>query len=565
MTAVAERVDDLADFRAWAREIRDDRIAARSLPPLVRLWDGDYHYRGRCCSELDAAFPWELNDTGIGDLTLPIDFDDERGTFLAYWILDEEARGTRNVHITVDKDGARWSGRMKSAVLHRAPAGDTVVVEFAHDYEELKNVHCAPNPFLPMAVVQFPKVFMLAGPAIHTLKTALFLNLLRLQVTGFTLPSDPLNPAAWAGMTFLNWPIVVKPGSIGEDSSPWTIVTSRMKSWHEMAAPVLDDAELYVECRRWLTGDPPPWDGAPSLRNGTLVVDIIDKSGFREGTSLGGSLVAGLARTVADIVSDDVEDSYDLITGEPTPPEGYRIPNVLRTMAAHPFAVYRDAEITGIQSSSFTRKAAGPCRITTGGKSAPFVNEMIKAAVNYGGDVLGDNIIIPGVGFSIGSLGMAIDAFIHGMYEDVLLSYNSTYLALRAAESGWAHYQETVVPGVNQAYVLSAVMALRARRRETDPETGFDLHIVDASPFLIGDQGQGHWFHGDRIGGTNRYLGTRVFVRRNRHLEVGWGRDTPLSWKAEMGDLRTKKDPLSRGLALIEESMTWLSEGVGLL
>ena len=160
---------------------------------------------------------------------------------------------------------------------------------------------------------------------------------------------------------------------------------------------------------------------------------------------------------------------------------------------------------------------------------------------------------------------MAIDAFIHGMYEDVLLSYNSTYLALRAAESGWAHYQETVVPGVNQAYVLSAVMALRARRRETDPETGFDLHIVDASPFLIGDQGQGHWFHGDRIGGTNRYLGTRVFVRRNRHLEIGWGRDTPLSWKAEMGDLRTKKDPLSRGLALIEESMTWLSEGVGLL
>ncbi len=88
MTAVAERVEELADFRAWARELRDDRIAQRSLPPMVRLWDGNYSYRGRCCSELDAAFPWELNDTGIGDLTLPIDFDDERATFLAYWILD---------------------------------------------------------------------------------------------------------------------------------------------------------------------------------------------------------------------------------------------------------------------------------------------------------------------------------------------------------------------------------------------------------------------------------------------------------------------------------------------
>ena len=90
-------------------------------------------------------------------LTLPIDFDDERATFLAHWILDEEARGTRDVNITVDKDGGRWSGLMESATLNRDPKGDTVTVTFKHDYEHLKNVHCAPNPFLPMAVVQFPR------------------------------------------------------------------------------------------------------------------------------------------------------------------------------------------------------------------------------------------------------------------------------------------------------------------------------------------------------------------------------------------------------------------------
>ena len=560
-TAVAE----LADFRKWARELRDDRIEQRSIPPLVRLWDGDYKFRGRCASEIDASFPWQLNDTGIGDLTLPIDMDDERGTFLAHWILDEESRGTKNVNITVDKDGARWSGLMQSATLNRDPKGDTVVVTFAHDYEHLKNVHCAPNPFLPMEVAQFPKVFMLAGPAIHSLKLALFLNLLRLQVTGFSLPSDPLDPAAWTGLSFLAWPIVVKPGSILDDVSPWTIITSRMKSWHDMAAPVLDDGELYVECRRWLDGDPPPWPLAPPMRNGTLVVDIIDKSGFREGTARGGSIVTGLARTVADTVSGDVEDSYDLLTGAPTPPDGYRIPNLLNTLKGHPYAVYRDGEVTGIQAASFTRKPAGPCRITTGGKSAPFVNELIKAAVNYGGDVLGDNIIIPGVGFSIGSLGMAIDAFVHGMYEDVFLSYNSQFLALRAMESGWASLKETTVSGVNQAYVLSATMALRARRRETDGETSFELHIVDAGPWLIGDQGHGHWFHGDRVGATVKFLGTRVFVRRCRQLELGWGRDTPVSWKAQMGDLRSKKDPLSRGLGLIEQTMSWLQEGAGVL
>ena len=356
-------------------------------------------------------------------------------------------------------------------------------------------------------------------------------------------------------MTFTNWPIVVKPGSILEDSSPWTIVTSRMKSWHDMAAPVLDDAELYVECRRWLTGDPPPWDGAPTLRNGTLVVDIIDKSGFREGTSLAGSLITGLARTVADTIGDDVEDSYDLITGEPTPPEGYRIPNQLRTLVAHPHVVYRDGEVTGIQQSSFTRKAAGPCRISTGGKSAPFVNEMIKAAVNYGGDVLGDNILIPGPGSPSGPWEWRSTPSSTACTK-TLLSYNSTYLrsappnrAGRACKRPSSRHQPGLCP--------PAVMALRARRRETDPETAFDLSIVDAGPFLIGDQGPGAlvprrpYRRHQQIPGHPRVRAplSPPRDRMGRH---------PASWKAQMGDLRSKKDPLSRGLGMLAETMSWL-------
>ncbi|GAH00257.1 unnamed protein product, partial [marine sediment metagenome] len=50
---------------------------------------------------------------------------------------------------------------------------------------------------------------------------------------------------------------------------------------------MLEDAELTVDCRRYLPGDPPPWAGA-NLRPGTLVVDIIDKSGVNIGTSHGG-------------------------------------------------------------------------------------------------------------------------------------------------------------------------------------------------------------------------------------------------------------------------------------
>lgn len=554
--SVAEHLENLEDFRLWAEEIRNDRIRRRAKPPRIRLWDGNYHYRGTTGgSEIDFSFPFELNDTGIGDLRLPIDQKDRRGTFLAHWIMAEEKRGTKGVYVTVDKDGARWSGRMDEAVIERDGKGDTVLVTFNSDYDQLKNVHVAPNPFLPLNIVQFPKLFMLGGPAIHTLKLALFLNLLRLQVTNFSLPSDPMNPLAWVGLDFSDWPIVVKPGALVDDISMWTIVSSKMGSWHDMAAPVLDDAELYVECRRWLTGDPEPWEGA-NLRNGTLVVDIIDKSGHRTGTSFGGNLATGLARAVKNVTSNEVEDAYDLISGDPILSDEDLLPNVLGTRPANPKVVYRDGLVTGIQTSKFRRKAAGPCRITTGGKSAPFVNELLKAAVNYCGDVLGDNIQVPGVGVNVGSLGSAIDAFIHGFYEDTLFAWNSVPLLQRAAEDGWAHPQETIVSGVNQAYVLSAALGLRQRRRETDGETSFELTVLDASPWLIGDQGRGHWFCGDRVGATNKYLGARVYVRRCRRLVLAGGRDRSIGWQAEFGDLRTKKDALGKGLAMLESFMS---------
>ncbi|MFT4202200.1 hypothetical protein [Gordonia sp. (in: high G+C Gram-positive bacteria)] len=554
--SVAEHVDNLEDFRLWAEELRNDRIRRRAKAPRIRLWDGNYKYRGQTGGgELDFSFPFELNDTGKGDLRLPISNDDKRGTYLAHWIMAEHKRGTKGVYVTVDKDGARWSGRIDEAVIERDPKGDSVLVTFDSDYDQLKNVHCAPNPFLPLNVVQFPKIFMLGGPTIHTLKLALFLNLLRLRVTNFTLPSDPLNPAAWVGLDFSDWPIVVKPGSILDDNSMWTIISSKMGSWHDMAAAALDDAELYVECRRWLTGDPEPWEGA-NLRNGTLVVDIIDKSGFRTGTSFGGNLATGLARAVKNVTSNEVEDAYDLITGDPILSDEDLLPNVLGTHPANPGVVYRDGLVTGIQTSKFRIKAAGPCRITTGGKSAPFVNELMKAAVNYCGDVLGDNIQVPGVGVNVGSLGSAIDAFIHGFYEDTLFAYNSVPLLQRAAEDGWAHLQETIVSGVNQAYVLSAALGLRQRRRETDGETSFELVVMDASPWMIGDQGKGHWFMGDRVGATNKYLGARVYVRRCRRLVLAGGRDTAVGWKADFGDLRTNADALTKGLKMLESFMS---------
>ncbi|MDP7706796.1 hypothetical protein [Mycobacterium sp. TY815] len=572
---------DHDDFAEWAREVRDYRIARAYDPPTVMLYDGDWIYRGTVAGELGGSLNPIVNETGGIQLRLPIDLDDRRGTWAAFWALDEEARGTSNIHIRVETMGARICGRMKpqnGVTVVRGEKGDEVVIDFLDDIEELKFVHTAGNPFLPLSLIQQPKAWMLLAQADHAILLTLAANLIRLQLTNISIESIMalLNPANWTIPGILGalsgiWQhaqIVIKPRAFGDSVAPLALVVGSIKtSIFDVAAPILEDAELQWDLRRWFTGDPEPWPGAGTwwLRNGVLIVGIEDKSGFRQGTSIGGNLLTGLTRTIADVLSNYVEDSYSLFTGETIDDQYYRLPGILGTLPGHPYVVYRDGDITGIQTSEFSRSPGGAGRITVGGQSMPGVNELISAAVQYGGDVLGDNIsaaISFGVGYtvSVGSLGGAIDSFLNPIYRDSILAHMSVPLLLRVARQGWGHYLETTSTNVTQAFTAASIMDLRRRRRETDPDIAFTLTVAQAAPWLIGDNGFGHWWLGDRVGGTSKYLMPRVFVRRCRSLDISWGDGRGVDIQAKFGDTRNSIDALERMAGLIGKAMTGLQE-----
>lgn len=571
---------DHDDFAAWAREVREYRIERAYDPPHIELYDGDWVYRGTVRGELGGRVNPIVNQTGTISLRLPIDLDDRRGTWPAFWALDEEARGTSNIHVIVETMGARIGGRMKAkdgVHIERGATGDVVVIDFLDDIEELKFVHTAGNPFLPLSLIQQPKAWMLLAQADHGILLTMAANLLRLQLTNIDIGTlfKLLDPANWnipeLVDTFLNiWQqsqIVIVPRTFGDSVAPLSLVVGSIKtSIFDVAAPIMEDAELQWDLRRWKTGDPEPWPGAgTNWRNGTLFVRIVDKSGFRTGTSIGGNLATGLTRTIADVLSNHVEDSYNLFTGETIDETGYRLPGILGTQAAHPYVVYRDGDITGIQTSNFSRSPGGAGRITVGGQSMPGVNELISAAIQYGGDVLGDNIsaaISAGVGFtvSVGSLGGAIDSFLKPIYRDSILAHMSVPLLLRTSRQGWGHYLETTSINVTQAFTAASVMDLRRRRRETDPDTSFNLTVANASPWLIGDNGFGHWWLGDRVGGTSKYLMPRVFVRRCRSLDINWGEHRPLTVEGTFGDTRQEKDAIERMAELMSRTMSGLQQ-----
>lgn len=566
---------DHDDFAAWARELREYRIERAYDRPTIKLFDGDWNYRGQVYGEIAGGLNQIINETGTIQIRLPIDLDDRRGTWAAFWALDEEARGTSNIHVIVEVMGARIGGRMKpqnGVTVVRGDKGDEVVIDFLDDIEELKHVFTAGNPFLPLSLIQQPKAWMLFAQADHALLLTLAVNLLRLQLTNINLSffDDLLDPDHWPVNPLDLWQqsqIVVKPRKIGDSIAPLALVVGSIRtSWFDVAAPILEDAEMQIVTRRWLTGDPEPYPGGgTNWRNGTLFVDIVDKSGFRQGTSIGGNLATGLTRSIASLLSNHVEDTYDLITGETIDETGFRLPGFLGTPPGHPYVVYRDGDITGIQTSEFSRSPGGAGRITVGGKSMPGVNELISAAINYGGDVLGDNLgfvisTFAGFNVSVGSLGGAIDSFLNPIYRDSILAYMSVPLLLRVAKQGWGHYLETTSTNVTQAFTAASVMDLRARRRETDPDTSFTLQVANASPWLIGDNGFGHWWLGDRVGGTQKYLMPRVFVRRNRELKIDWGQSNGLTIAAVFGDTRNNKDAIDHITELVAKAMGGLQE-----
>ena len=179
----------------------------RLLPPMIRLWDGDMNLRGEVAGWRSVDFEFIENDTGTASLQLSLEH------YIAKWVMNFKGRAKRNVIITIDKQGARWSGFMDHYRVVREKGGDAYLeVVFKHDYEQAKHIVCWANPFL-RPELQFPKLWVIFGPAKWCLLMTLFVNLLRLETSLWTLPDNPLDPNEWMGPSFnpSNWRNLVKP------------------------------------------------------------------------------------------------------------------------------------------------------------------------------------------------------------------------------------------------------------------------------------------------------------------------------------------------------------------
>jgi hypothetical protein len=576
----------------WQNELakRATKEAARLAPPKILLWDGDMNLRGEVAGWRDVDYEFIENDSGTCALQLSLSH------YLAQWVMNFKGRDKRNVIITIDKQGTRWSGFMKSYKVVNTPGNDTYIeITFIHDYEQAKHIYVWCNPFL-IGEVQFPKLWIIFGPAKWCLLMTLFVNILRLETSLWTLPDNPLDITQWFPFSLLNtgfWRNIVKPFPFLLDNSNLSIVFSRFQSWHDVAKPVLEDAQLTVVCRRYLPsqGDVHPFSDLAGelnisfieelaelipLREGCLVWDIVDNSGWGTQTAFGGSLLTGLIRAAVVIGDDGITEGVDVFTGAPTYPNEYYTPNFLGTSPESPWVIFDAASpYTGVSSSEFTYNEATDTSFLTGGHSMPGVNEAFSAGINAAGDFLTSIINVeinnvleaPGNPFNGGfvqipPLGGVMDAIAKIFYEDVFLAFEQTPTNRAAGSTiplagledtlsglGDFHFFEGWGDGADRAFTLAAIMATRAKIWETRVYTTHTIKIADAAPYYAGDNGQGDYWIGSRVGTTvpEFPIPYTVFVDRVKKMRYGWGKDGSRGWLATIGSPQ-QLDPALKAL-----------------
>ncbi|WP_280336589.1 phage tail protein [Nocardia wallacei] len=536
----ADLLDECEAIWQTTEQHEREREMARNAPPETRVWDGDWRLQGWLDAAYLGDYEWVDNDTGPGQTELPWDH------YAAQWIWDEWGRiqrgEKRNVHITVDTaTGGRWSGRLEHVSAEEREDGSTVlVIDWLSDFETLKWYTVWSNSFLPSAL-QFPRLFMLAGGARWCLLTALHLQIMREQQNWWSLSDDPLSGAGWVPSDISNWSVVVKPHSFIDDLNDgitWSLLISTFKNWFDLAAPVLDDAELSVVWRRYLaTDDEQPIPGQ-TLRHGCLVIDIVDKSGYYTGTSNGGTLWDGLVRAVAQFAAGYIDTTEEEVANIDEP--FYRTPGVFGTVKSTPYVVWLRGRETGIQSSKFTRTPAKGVQVVVGGHSAYGVNEGIDAALQMAGDLIAAALFVPPVGGALAALTAPL-------WTDVVLAWMNVKSLERAQNSGWSRYFEYFQDGADRAFTIQALLVLRQGFWATRNQVVVEATVNNGSPWVLGDQGKGHAWIGDRVGfGILGDPTGRIHVDRIKRIRMRYSADEPVEYIPTIGDGNAKKDPAIR-------------------
>lgn len=521
----------LAQLDSAMEDITEHRRRKRALKfsmPKVRLWvnppngetgDGMIYLGQVDLTDADEyEFPWKNNKSSAGSFSVPANH------YIAKKIasIPNDPSMCKNVIITVDMYGGelRWSGLMHHWEVETVDGTDYITATFNDDLQFLDFMLAPPNPALPLPIFQFPRVHFLFGPTRFCVATLIFEQIIRLEGHPWTLPDDPFDLEQWFDILpsdipdfildplfddyvpdqlgWNNWQVHVKSVPFFQDDSLWTLLAARMDPVSTVIADALDDAQLSIEYRRVLTVDDETVDGLlfnTTPKNGALILEVVDRSGWTlgEGTIFGGTVFAGLTRSVIQFGGSFLDDTLQLVsTTDNLYPDEYYQTSWMRTLASSPGVVVRDSNYMDLQSK-VSHSPPTAVSVIVGGNN-PTADAVARLIIESVGNLLGYFLL---AGFD--SLGDMAADIIMPFLTGTILAWDEWKNFTRADSLGWIHLHEVFQQGGdNNAWSLAALAALRGGFKATATTTAHTMVIGDNSWVIPGL----HFNIGDRLGST---------------------------------------------------------------
>jgi len=575
---------DIPDTWDECERIREERRSWRQAKPRARLFtnppDGDEDQGlilvADAADNISGSFPKQnkITDPGVGVLRVRPDHP------LARYIINIPllARANpsmvdvvkANCVLIIDHMGGafQWSGLVKNWRLRKDATGVRYVeITCIHDTQFLQFILCPPNPVLPIEVFQWPRDLPLFAPSKWAISVIILIQLIRLNGNLYNITEDPFDLESWDGLfDWSSWQVFIKANPFNlDDSSLWNFFSMRMDRVDQLIADSMDDGQLTMQSRRIMTIDGETIDvpGVSTCRNGALVFEVVDNSGFYNpaGTSIGGNLFDGFARTIVNWAEGGVEDIFVATSNDNVLlPDEYYTAGYNGMVPSYPWIAIQDGPYTSIETSDLTYSPDTAVSFIVGGDN-PLVDQAAKIAIELGGDLLG---FLLTSGFVDNAGDIAADVIMPFIVGTIFAWDQYTHNS-RAHALGWVHLYEVLGQGQNiNAWSLAAIDSFRAAIDATASETAHVFTMGGSDRYLPGLD----FDTGNRIGSTDFEISNFYFVDQVANISLDWDNSQakPHDYEVQVGEAKSRLTQAQRFGRMLSKMQSWLSDvGVHLL
>lgn len=514
--------------------------------------------------QLEALFEWDVFDNRYVQVGVVADYMETKVDFNrnkpsgATIVLDQShplAAGFLNCDTTVipmvtHVEGKRWSGRVDECHRVRDENGIiTYEVQLISDWAFYQRLLAWPSPLAPLAI-QFPRNFIMLGPACTCIKTTLLLALMRLQIPLWDLQplvdvlsavgsvggvgsvskwrdmdtdaeNNPWDIGNWlSGITSsASFPVAVVGINPFTDTSRWTAFSARMTPMDQLFDQILKDEGLDMTAVVLFPGEVGP--GGMTVSRPTILLDVVDKS---TATGPTGTFLDGLVYGVAKFLDDGFTQVVEATTRNPS--AKYNIKGFFGIDEKDPWITIDDDDPQVVKSrlSSYHPVARD---VIVGGRSPSWLNKgvnlLIEAAISALLSLAGISGIAPTI--------------LEGILDDVFLAFIRYRHATRAYQLGVYALPEYFAPGGEVALSLSGLQTAISAIWDTRGYRAYEVEIKN-DPIRFGK-------HMD-IGDPMRFLVEgRYYTQYLEGATITDSRDTRMGVTLKVGDPRANESPLS--------------------